>query len=237
MPMIVVRPSTARGRTRLDWLDSKHTFSFGGYFDPSYVGFRSLRVINDDRVKPGKGFGTHSHSDMEIVSLVLEGALEHKDSLGTGSIIRPGDVQRMTAGTGVSHSEFNPSKDEPVHFLQIWILPGRKGLAPSYEQKAFPESARRNSLRLVASRDGRDDSVTVHQDMALHLGQMDAGGALPFELPRGRHAWVHVTRGRIDLNGTMLVAGDGAAVLEETRLEMRAPDEAGDAAFLLFDLA
>ena len=235
--MIVVRPSTDRGRTRLDWLDSRHTFSFGGYFDPSYVGFRSLRVINDDRVKPGKGFATHSHSDMEILSLVLEGALEHKDNLGTGSIIRPGEVQRMSAGTGVSHSEFNPSKDEPVHFLQIWILPERKGLAPSYEQKAFPESARRKSLRLVASHDGRDDSVTVHQDMALHLGQLDPGGSLPFELGPGRHAWAHVTRGRIDLNGTMLIAGDGAAVIQETKLVMRAPDEDGDAAFLLFDLA
>jgi redox-sensitive bicupin YhaK (pirin superfamily) len=235
--VIIVRASTDRGRTQLDWLDSRHTFSFGGYFDPSFVGFRSLRVINDDRVKPGKGFGTHSHSDMEIVSLVLEGALEHKDSLGTGSIIRPGEVQRMSAGTGVSHSEFNPSKDQPVHFLQIWIIPGRKALTPSYEQKSFPESDRRNSLRLVASRNGRDDSVTVHQDMALHLGHMDAGGSLPFALAKGRHAWVHVTRGRIDLNGTMLVAGDGAAVLEETNLVMRAPDEDGDAAFLLFDLA
>jgi redox-sensitive bicupin YhaK (pirin superfamily) len=235
--VIIVRASTDRGRTHLDWLDSRHTFSFGGYFDPSYVGFRSLRVINDDRVKPGKGFGTHSHSDMEIVSLVLEGALEHKDSLGTGSVIRPGEVQRMSAGTGVSHSEFNASKDQPVHFLQIWIIPGRKGLAPSYEQKLFPESGRRNSLALVASRNGRDGSVTVHQDVALHLGQIDAGGSLPFELAKGRHAWAHVTRGRIDLNGTMLVAGDGAAVLDETKLLLRAPDEDGDAAFLLFDLA
>jgi redox-sensitive bicupin YhaK (pirin superfamily) len=234
--VIIVRASTDRGRTQLDWLDSRHTFSFGGYFEPSFVGFRSLRVINDDRVKPTKGFPTHSHSDMEIVSLVLEGALEHKDSLGTGSVIRPGDVQRMSAGTGVSHSEFNPSKDEPVHFLQIWIFPARKGLIPSYEQKSFPEKDRRNSLRLVASRNGRDDSVTVHQDVALHLGQIDAGKSLGFDLAKGRHAWAHVTRGRIDLNGTMLVAGDGAAVIDETKLVMHAPDEDGDAAFLLFDL-
>jgi redox-sensitive bicupin YhaK (pirin superfamily) len=235
--MIVVRASTDRGRTKLDWLDSRHTFSFGGYFDPNFVGFRSLRVINDDRVKPAKGFGTHSHSDMEIVSIVLEGALEHKDSLGTGSIIRTGDVQRMSAGTGVSHSEFNPSQDEPVHFLQIWFLPERRGLKPGYEQKAFPEADRRNALRIIASRDGRDGSLTVHQDIALAFGHLDAGRAMSVPLAPGRHAWVHVTKGRIDLNGTMLVAGDGAAAVQETALELRAPDEDGDASFLVFDLA
>ena len=235
--MIVVRPSTARGRTKLDWLDSRHTFSFGGYFDPNFVGFRSLRVINDDRVRPAKGFGTHSHSDMEIVSIVLDGALEHKDSLGTGSVIRAGDVQRMSAGTGVSHSEFNPSPDEPVHFLQIWFLPERKGLAPGYEQKAFPEAGRRNRLQAIASRDGRDGSLTVHQDVVLSAGQLDPGARIAAPLAPGRHAWVHVTRGRIDLNGTMLVAGDGAAVASEPQLRLHAPDEDGDAAFLLFDLA
>jgi len=235
--MIAVRASTDRGRTKLDWLDSRHTFSFGGYFDPNFVGFRSLRVINDDRVKPAKGFGTHSHSDMEIVSIVLEGALEHKDSLGTGSIIRTGDVQRMTAGTGVSHSEFNPSKDEPVHFLQIWILPERKGLAPGYEQKAFPEADRKNALRTIASRDGRDGSLTVHQDIVLAFGHLDAGRGMSVPLAHGRHAWVHVTKGRIDLNATMLVAGDGAALAQEPTLLLRAPDEDGDASFLLFDLA
>ena len=235
--MIVVRASTDRGRTKLDWLDSRHTFSFGGYFDPNFVGFRSLRVINDDRVKPAKGFGTHSHSDMEIVSIVLEGALEHKDSLGTGSVIRTGDVQRMSAGTGVSHSEFNPSKDEPVHFLQIWFLPERRGLPPGYEQKAFPETDRRNALRVIASRDGRDGSLTVHQDVVLAFGHLDPGRAMSTTSAPGRHAWVHVTKGRIDLNGTMLVAGDGAAAVQEPSLELRAPDEDGDASFLIFDLA
>lgn len=235
--MIIVRPSTERGRTRLDWLDSRHTFSFGGYFDMHHVGFRSLRVINDDRVKPGKGFGTHAHNDMEIVSIVLEGALEHKDSLGTGSIIRAGDVQRMSAGTGVEHSEFNPSREEPVHFLQIWFLPERKGLTPGYEQKAFPEADRRNTLRIIGSRDGRDGSLTIHQDVTLAFGHLEPGRALSVPLPPKRSAWVHVTRGRIDLNGTMLVAGDGAAVAGEPRLDLHAPDEDGDASFLVFDLA
>ena len=235
--MITVRPSTDRGRTRLDWLDSRHTFSFGGYFDARYVGYRSLRVINDDRVQPAKGFGTHSHSDMEIVSIVLEGALEHKDSLGTGSVIRAGDVQRMSAGTGVSHSEFNPSPDERVHFLQIWFLPERKGLAPGYEQKAFPEADRRNTLRVIGSRDARDGSLTIHQDVVLSAGHLDAGKVLKADLAPKRRAWVQVTRGRIDLNGTMLVAGDGAAIEAEPRLVLHAPDEEGDAAFLLFDLA
>jgi len=235
--MIIVRASTDRGRTRLDWLDSRHTFSFGGYFDPNFVGFRSLRVINDDRVKPAKGFGTHSHSDMEIVSIVLEGALEHKDSLGTGSIIRTGDVQRMSAGTGVSHSEFNPSPDAPVHFLQIWLLPERKGLAPGYEQKAFPEADRRNTVRTIGSRDARDGSLTIHQDVVLSFGHLEPGRGLSVPLPARRHAWVQVTKGRIDLNGTMLVAGDGAAVAAEPGLDLRAPDEDGDASFLVFDLA
>jgi hypothetical protein len=235
--VIAVRASTERGRTRLDWLDSRHTFSFGGYFDPNFVGFRSLRVINDDRVKPAKGFGTHSHSDMEIVSIVLEGALEHKDSLGTGSIIRTGDVQRMSAGTGVSHSEFNPSPDEPVHFLQIWLLPEQKGLAPGYEQKAFPEADRRNTVRIIGSRDARDGSLTLHQDVVLSFGHLEPGRGLSVPLPPRRHAWVQVTKGRIDLNGTMLVAGDGAAVAAEPSLDLRAPDENGDASFLVFDLA
>jgi redox-sensitive bicupin YhaK (pirin superfamily) len=235
--MIAVRPSTERGRTRLDWLDSRHTFSFGGYFDPNFVGFRSLRVINDDRVKPAKGFGTHSHNDMEIVSIVLEGALEHKDSLGTGSIIRTGDVQRMSAGTGVSHSEFNPSPDEPVHFLQIWFLPERRGLHPGYEQKAFPEADRRNTLKTIGSRDGRDGSLTIHQDVVLSIGHLEPGRSLSASIRTGRHGWVHVTKGRIDLNGTMLVAGDGAGIAQEPGLALHAPDEDGDASFLVFDLA
>ena len=235
--MIIVRPSSARGRTRLDWLDSRHTFSFGGYFDPQFVGFRSLRVINDDRVKPGGGFGTHPHRDMEILSLVLDGALEHRDSLGHGSVIRKDDVQRMTAGTGVSHSEFNPSATDPVHFLQIWILPERPGLTPGYEQKTFPEADRRNALRLVASRDGSGGSLTVHRDVAVLLGHLDAGGSLAFPTAPGRHAWVHVFRGHIAVNGTMLVAGDGAASSDEASLEVKAPDTEGDAGFLIFDLA
>jgi hypothetical protein len=235
--MITVRPSSARGRTQLDWLDSRHTFSFGGYFDPRYVGFRSLRVLNDDRVKPGGGFGAHPHQDMEILSLVLDGALEHKDSLGHGSVIKRDDLQRMTAGTGVTHSEFNPSPTEPVHFLQIWIIPERPGLAPGYEQKTFPESERRNALRLVASRDGSGGALTVHRDVAVHLGHLDAGGALALAVPPGRHAWVHVFRGHISVNGTMLVAGDGAAASDEGALEVKSPDTEGDAAFLILDLA
>ena len=234
--MIVVRAGTDRGRTRLDWLDSRHTFSFGGYLDARFVGYRKLRVINDDRVQPGRGFATHSHRDMEILSIVLAGALEHKDSLGTGSIIRPGDVQRMSAGTGVTHSEFNPSATEGVHFLQIWIVPERAGLAPEYEQKSFPESERPNALRLVASRDGREGSLTVHQDVSVYSGHLDAGRSTAYALPNDRHAWLHVWRGHISVNGTMLLAGDGAAASDEARLEIASPDTDGNAAFLLFDL-
>ena len=231
--MMIIRRAAARGRTEIDWLDSRHTFSFGDYHDPAAMGFRVLRVINDDRVAPGGGFPTHGHRDMEIVSYVLEGALEHRDSLGTGSVIRPGDVQRMTAGTGVRHSEFNASRSEPVHFLQIWILPERAGLAPGYEQKAFPEAERRGRLRLVASRDGREGSVTIHQNASISAALLDAGERARYVLSPGRHAYVHVAKGEVTVGGEHLSAGDGAAISDEPAIELagRASGE-----ILLFDL-
>ena len=232
--MITIRPAEERGHTNLGWLDSYHTFSFGDYHDSGHMGFSDLRVINEDRVKPGKGFGTHGHRDMEILSLVLEGALEHKDSMGTGSTIRPGDVQRMSAGTGVTHSEFNPSKDAPVHFLQIWILPERTGLRPEYEQKSFPEAERHGRLRLVASRDGRDGSVAIHQSASVYVASLDAGQRVEHRPASGRSAWVQLARGSLELNGKALEAGDGAAIGGEAELAIAAlePSE-----LLLFDLA
>src|SRR3954447_21276694 len=200
--MIAVRPAADRGRTTTDWLDSRHTFSFNDYYDPAYVQFRDLRVINDDKVAPAAGFGTHPHRDMEIITYVVRGALEHKDSLGTGSVIRPGDVQRMSAGTGIRHSEFNPSPTEPVHLLQIWIMPERRGLPPEYEQKAFPEAERRGRWRLVASHDGRDGSVTVHQDVDLYATILGPGESAARPLRPGRYAWVQVARGAVTVNGT-----------------------------------
>jgi redox-sensitive bicupin YhaK (pirin superfamily) len=232
--MITVRKAQERGHARHGWLESFHTFSFADYHDPAHMGFRDLRVINEDRVQPGRGFGTHSHRDMEIVSYVLSGALAHEDSLGTGSVIRPGDVQRMSAGTGVSHSELNPSPTEPVHFLQIWILPERDGLAPSYEQRHFPAAERAGRLRLVASRDGRDGSLRVHQDVAVHAALLGPGHAVAHALRPGRHAWLQVARGRCTLNGVALEVGDGAAVSDETSLRL---ERADDAEVLLFDLA
>src|SRR5436190_521504 len=199
--MIGVRLAEDRGRTAIDWLDSRHSFSFNDYYDPRHMGFRSLRVINDDRVAPAAGFGAHPHRDMEIITYVLSGALEHRDSLGSGEVLRPGEVQRMTAGTGIRHSEFNPSETEPVHLLQIWLLPERTGLTPGYEQKAYPEAERRGRWRLVASPDGRDGSVTVHQDAAMSVTILDAGQTVMYELARGRHAWVQVARGAVTLNG------------------------------------
>jgi redox-sensitive bicupin YhaK (pirin superfamily) len=233
--MIEVRRAKERGRSRLDWLDSRHTFSFAEYYDRDHTGFRDLRVINEDRVAPGRGFATHSHRDMEIVSYVLDGALAHRDSLGTGSTIRPGEVQRMTAGTGVTHSELNPSKNDSVHFLQIWILPERAGLDPSYEQRAFADDEKRGRLRLVASHDGREGSVTVHQDVEMYVTMLDAGGQVDHPLAPGRGAWVQVVRGEVTLNGThSLAAGDGAALDDEALVEITAstPSEV-----LLFDLA
>ncbi|HEY2728661.1 MAG TPA: pirin family protein [Polyangia bacterium] len=231
--MLTLRPAADRGHTRIDWLDSRHTFSFGEWHDPAHMGFRTLRVINDDRVAPGAGFPTHGHADMEILSYVLEGALEHRDSLGTGSVIRPGDVQRMSAGTGVRHSEQNASRTEPVHFLQIWILPDRRGHAPGYEQKTVPESERRGRLRLVASGDGRDGSVTLHQDVALWTGVLAEGERAELALAPGRHAWVHVARGAATVNGQALGEGDGAALSDERAVTI----EGRGGEVLVFDLA
>jgi redox-sensitive bicupin YhaK (pirin superfamily) len=231
--MITVRRAGDRGHENYGWLDTQHTFSFGEYHDPRHMGFRALRVINEDRVKPESGFGTHSHRDMEIVSYVLGGELAHQDSMGTGSVIRPGDVQRMSAGTGVTHSEWNHSKTEHVHFLQIWILPERRGITPSYEQKTIPEGETQNRLRLVASPDGRDGSVTLHQDARIHVARLEAGQAITQALAAGRHAWVQVARGAVELNGTALAQGDGAAVSDEQALAIRARD---DAELLVFDL-
>ena len=234
--MITLRRSEERGHFNHGWLDTYHTFSFSSYYDPDHMGFRALRVINDDRVDPGEGFPTHPHRDMEIITYVLEGALEHKDSMGTGSVIRPGDVQRMSAGTGVTHSEFNHSRKEKVHLLQIWILPGQLRLTPSYEQKAFSEADKRGKLRLVGSTDGREGSVTVHQDVALYATLLGAGESVSHELKPGRHAWVHVARGSLTLNGQTLSAGDGAAVSDEAKVTLAASGD-GLAEALLFDLA
>jgi hypothetical protein len=231
--MIVKRPAAERGHFDHGWLDTSHTFSFANYHDPAHMGFRALRVINEDRVAAGRGFGAHSHRDMEIITYVLEGALAHADSMGNGSTIVPGDVQRMSAGTGITHSEFNARRDEPVHFLQIWLLPDREGLAPGYEQKAIPEREERGVLRLVASRDGREGSVTIHQDVDLCASRLEAGERVKHALADGRHAWLQMVRGRIELNGTALAAGDGAAVSRETALEIVAREPSH---LLLFDL-
>jgi quercetin 2,3-dioxygenase len=232
--MIVSRMADERGRADFGWLDSRHTFSFGEYYDPRFMGFRALRVINEDRVKPGYGFPTHPHRDMEILSYVLEGALAHKDSMGTGSVIRPGDVQRMSAGTGVLHSEMNPSPAEPVHFFQIWLLPERRGIEPGYEQKHFGASEKQGRLRLVASRDARDGTVVINQDVDLYASVLEAGESVHLAMRPGRHAWVQVARGGILLNGTPLTAGDGAAVSEEAALDFTAT---AASELLVFDLA
>jgi redox-sensitive bicupin YhaK (pirin superfamily) len=231
--MITIRPAAERGRTQLPWLDSRHTFSFGEYHDPAHMGFRTLRVINDDRVAPGQGFGTHPHRDMEIITYVLEGVLEHRDSLGNGSLIRPGEVQRMSAGTGIRHSEFNSSPDDPVHFLQIWILPESVGLPPSYEQRPLPSGAR-GGLALVGAPDGRAGSLTVHQDVGVYAGQLEPGTAIAHALAGRRHAWLHVARGSATLNGQPLHAGDSAAISDEREVALRAETAAE---VLLFDLA
>lgn len=230
--MITARKSQDRGHFQADWLDSYHTFSFDTYYDPHHMGFRTLRVINEDRVKAGAGFPLHPHRDMEILSFVLEGALKHQDNLGHEEIIRAGEVQRITAGRGIMHSEFNPSDEEAVHFLQIWILPESKGLTPSYETKRFAPK-QPNSLQLLASRDGRDGSAVLHQDVALYVGDLAAGGRLEYPLPASRHAWIQVLRGALELNGTPLEAGDGAAVSEERVLTLTTRNQAQ---FLLFDL-
>jgi redox-sensitive bicupin YhaK (pirin superfamily) len=231
--MLTLRKAADRGHSQHGWLDSWHTFSFADYFDPAHVAFSRLRVINDDRVAPGQGFGTHGHRDMEIISYVVEGAIEHKDSMGNGSIIRPGDVQRMTAGTGVRHSEFNPSATEPVHFLQIWILPRKEGLAPGYEQRTFSAADKRGRFRLVASPDGREGSVTVNQDVCLHAAHFDGSEAATLPLAVGRKAWVQVVRGGVSLNGTELEEGDGVAVEGEPGLAF---SHGRAAEVLVFDL-
>jgi redox-sensitive bicupin YhaK (pirin superfamily) len=232
--MIEVRPAADRGRTDWGWLDSRHTFSFGEYYDPVHMGFRTLRVINDDRVKPGAGFGTHGHQDMEILSYVLEGALQHKDSSGGGGVIRPGEIQFMRAGTGVTHSEYNASKTEPVHFLQIWIVPDARGLKPAYGQLTFDRELARSSFVLLASKDGRDGRIQVHQDVELRVGLVGAGERRELAVRHGRHAWVHVARGSVTLNGTALQEGDGAAVSGEEALRFAGDS---DAEVLVFDLA
>ena len=232
--MIEIRRAEERGRTRWDWLDSRHTFSFGEYDDPGHMGFRSLRVLNDDRVAPGAGFGTHGHSDMEILSYVLEGALEHKDSSGGGGVIRPGEIQFMRAGSGVRHSEYNHSPKEPVHFLQIWILPDARGLRPGYAQQSFDREAARKSFVLLASKDGRDESIRIHQDVDVWMTLLGEGDSRELALSPGRSAWVHVARGSVSVNGKDLAEGDGAAVSGEDRLRFvgKKPAEV-----LVFDLA
>ena len=232
--MITLRRGAERGHTSIGWLDSRHTFSFGEYNDPAHLGFRSLRVINEDRVAPGRGFAPHAHRDMEIVSYVLAGALEHKDSLGTGSVIRPGEVQRMSAGTGVTHSEYNPSRTEPVHFLQIWLYPERRGLPPRYEQKEFPQAERSGRWRLVVSPDGADGSLQVHQDARILSAFLDAGQTVAHALAGGRHAWLQVAGGSLTADGLELQAGDGLAVSDEPAVSITAR---ASAEVLLFDLA
>lgn len=229
--MISVRPAAERGHVNFGWLDTRHTFSFGQYYDPRYMGFGALRVINDDRVAPGAGFPMHPHADMEILTYVLEGALEHRDSIGNGAVIRPGEVQRMSAGTGIRHSEFNASQELPVHLLQIWILPERSGLAPGYEQKAIDVG---DELTLLASRDGRDGSVTIHQDAGVFAARLVPDKPARHRLAPGRRAWLHVARGDAVLNGIALAAGDGAAVTDESDIEL-GTRSGGEV--LLFDLA
>jgi quercetin 2,3-dioxygenase len=231
--MISFRDREARGRTRTGWLDSKHSFSFGDYRDPAQLGFRALRVINEDRVIPGAGFPRHGHRDMDIISYVLEGSLQHKDSIGNGTVIKPGEIQRMSAGTGIEHSEFNPSQTEPVHFLQIWIIPEKRGIAPSHEQKPVPLAERRGKLRLVAAPDAPDGAVTLHQDARVYVANLAAGERVAHDIAPGRGVWIQVARGIIALNGTEMREGDGAALEDE---KSAAIDAETDSEILLFDL-
>lgn len=232
--MITIRKAEDRGHANHGWLNSYHTFSFANYYDPKHMGFRALRVINEDRVSPGAGFGTHGHSDMEIITYLLEGSLEHKDSIGTGSVIQPGEVQRMSAGKGIRHSEFNHSKTESVHFLQIWLLPDTKDLPPSYEQRNFSPAKNPGKLHLVAARDGQEGAVTVHQDVDLYAAVLEPGDRVSHTLQPQRHGWIQVARGAITLNGLPLDKGDGAAISQETDVVIEATT---DAEILLFDLA
>lgn len=232
--MIQVRKAAQRGHFDHGWLDTYHTFSFGDYYDSNQMGFRSLRVINDDRVQPGQGFGMHGHRDMEIITYVVEGSLAHKDSMGNGSVIKAGELQRMTAGTGVRHSEFNPSNEGQVHLYQIWILPERTGLPPSYEELSAAEDDKRDRFRLVASPDGANGSLTIHQDARLYLASLSAGQAISHELKSGRAAWLQIVRGNVNVFGHELTAGDGAAITEDNALTISADAESE---ILLFDLA
>ena len=232
--MITLRPRSERGNTSAWWLDSHHTFSFNRYYDPRWMGFRDLRVINEDWVREGGGFGTHSHNDMEIITYVVEGALAHKDSAGGSGVIRPGDVQRMSAGTGISHSEYNASETESVHFLQIWILPEQQNLKPSYEQRTFTPEEKQGRLRLVASGNGREASITIHQNVNLFVSLLAPQESVVHELTANRYAWLQAISGAVSLNGTLLEAGDGAAVSDEKMLEIQAKEQSE---FLLFDLA
>jgi len=232
--MQTVRRSDDRGIAQFGWLDSRHTFSFGHYHDPKFMGFGPLRVINEDRVQPGRGFDTHGHRDMEIISYVVSGALRHEDSLGNGSIIRPGDVQRMTAGSGVRHSEYNASDEEPVHFLQIWLQPEALGLPPGYEQKAFPAEEQTNRLALVVARGGRDGAVSIHRDVDIYAGRLDAGVTIGHTFRAGRSGWMQVVRGELRANDLVLQAGDGLALGQVPSLELKA---IGVSELLLFDMA
>ncbi len=232
--MIQIRKAQDRGHANHGWLDTYHTFSFSTYQDRDHMKFRSLRVMNEDTVAPGQGFGTHPHNDMEIVTYVLEGALEHKDSMGNGEVLRPGEFQRMSAGTGITHSEFNPSASEPVHLYQIWLFPEQKGIEPSYEQKRFSEEERHNRMRLVASRNADQGSLLIHQDARIYLSNIDASNEIGQKLPDGRYGWLQVLRGHVSLNGIELSAGDGAALSDEKSLTIKAVT---DAEIMLFDLA
>ena len=229
--MIQIRPSEERGRNKLSWLDTHFTFSFDQYYDPEHVQFRSLRVLNEDVVAPGQGFGMHPHRDMEILTWIIDGSLEHRDSMGTGAVIRPGELQHMSAGTGIMHSEFNPSKEEPVHLLQIWLLPERNGLKPEYEQLSFSDSELRGKFQLVA---GPKAPVTIHQDANLYIARLDKGQEAKHELKKDRHAWLQVARGSVRVNGTELKQGDGAAISKESEVRVEAPESSE---VLLFDLA
>lgn len=232
--MIQVRKSVERGAVNMGWLNAKHSFSFGHYYDPEHMGFGNLRVINEDRVEPGKGFAPHSHENMEIITYIIDGALEHKDNMGNGSVIRPGDIQRMTAGTGVQHSEFNHSTEDLVHLLQIWILPETDGLTPGYEEKRFPSDDKTNRLRLVGSRDAREGSVTIHQDVDLYASVLTAGSELEHSFAANRNGWLQVVRGRLEVDDKILGSGDGAAISGVDALSMKATE---DTEFLLFDMA
>lgn len=232
--MITIRKAEERGHANHGWLNSYHTFSFADYYDPNHMGFRSLRVINEDRVQANRGFGAHPHRDMEIFSYVLEGALEHKDSMGNSSVIRPGEVQIMSAGTGIVHSEYNHSQNDLVHFLQIWIVPNQKALAPRYDQKMFSKEDKQGKLRLIVSQDGREGSVIVHQDANIYTSLLDAGQQVDYQIKPNRHTWVQVVKGSIDLNGKLLSTGDAAAISEENKLVLSAK---ANSEILLFDLA